>query len=377
MNLNRESYAKLLDEYGLWSFPRRVGTPGSVTVGNPTGFYRWFDQNFDKPVPMFVSHNAFAEPPAGHKLDVNAYRFRVGFADLDTGDNNGCTPEQVWDEVCRVTDWAIKANISHAWKYSGSNSGFHCHLIFDEQPAARNYLEKWENALWRGLMNHLQLHSINIRCANPTCMERLPFTRYVHKKDASVNGYKQEDNWCVPVPWKLVADQNLTAIKDLSYHPQHVDGVYRRVAPGVRLEDFVRSHAWQTFGAEKTALHPELGFEPKGNMSDLTRSYIPFKKCLQTLPFGPNPRHAVRLAYAVELAATGMGLEELTTFIDKVSEEAQWIDRANIQIRHVQVHQIHRRGYTAYGCQKLRETGCCVGASCLLFARSFPNEVKP
>jgi hypothetical protein len=377
VNLNREGYARLLDEFGLWSFPRRVGNPFSVTVGNPSGFYRWWDSNVNLPVPMFIAHNAFAEPPAGQRLDVNAYRFRAGFADLDTGDNNGCTPEQVWDEVCRIEDWARKVNVPHVWKYSGSDSGWHCHLLFDEQIASRSYLDKWENALWRGLTVHLRLRSINIRCADPARMERLPFSKYVHKKDKDTVGYKVEPNWCVPVPWKLMVDQNLPVIRELSRNPKCEDGAHRYVAPSTRLEAFVRLQHWETFGPEKAALHPSLGFEPKGSMADLTKVLIPFKKCLQTLPFGTNPRHAVRLAYAVELASTGMSLDELTTFIDKVSEEAGWIDRQNEQARHGQVQQLHRRGYTAFGCHKLRESGCCVGQSCSLFARSFPNEVKP
>jgi hypothetical protein len=376
LRLDRETFADVLSEYGLWSFPRRFGYPHSVTVGNPNGFFTLWDRYKDEPLPLLLAHNAFAPVDPGARLNVSKYVHRVSFADMDTGDGNGCTPSDVWDEVCRVDSWLRKQAYPFAWKYSGSECGFHLHVFSPPTVFGRDYLSQWENAFWRGLMSSLKLRSINIRCANPLCMERIPFSRYVHKKDKDAAGYKAEANFCVPFPHRLVEEQDLAAIKLLSAHPAISEDAYKFQAEPVGLEDMVRKHGWTTFAHELRAIHPEVGPLPQGQAVEINKLYIPVKKCLQTLPFGTNPRHAVRLAWITEICALGVSLDEAINLCDKIAEEAGWIDRMNVDVRHQQVEHAWRKGYHPWSCPTLRENGICVGPSCELFKKAFPEEWK-
>ncbi len=376
--LTWKNYFQLLDEMEMGTLPRRYGSPHSVIIASRSGVERWFEQHWEAAdAPMFVSHNAYAQAPPGHKIDVNRFLFRTAFGDADTGDGTGMKPEEVHPEVQRLSQWLVDQKVPHVWKASGSPGGFHVRPIFKQEERSKAYLDKWENALWRGAKHALNLRCINIRCADPQRMERLPFTPYVHKKDPTVTGYKREDAWCVPVPYQWIAEGRFDEIEDLTKHPRLFES-YRAPGEEMTLEQFGRKQGWETFGHEVNALHPMGGPLPQGSVVDLNQLYIPRKMCLQTLPFGLNPRHSVRVAWAVEVCNLGLSLDEAIDMCMKVGQAAKWEDYDPDSIRE-QMTQIWRKvnqpdGYRPWSCPTLRENGVCVGPSCSLFKKAFPIE---
>lgn len=371
-------------------FPRMVGSPRQHLIADPAGFFKWWLDTYGNVSPMFIAHNGFVPPAPGEKVDKSMFRFRTAFGDFDTGDGSGLTPAQVWEEVRRAAIWLVERRIEHAWKYSGSDCGFHLRVFFTQEDHHRTYLERWENAFWRGMKHALQLRSINIRCANPLCLERLPFTPYVHKKDPLSKEYKMESNYCVPVPVQWILDDRLDLIRHLSQWPRDVGPVRFYGAPVAPLETIVRQLGWDAFGHETNALHPLPTYTPGGSLYARNLGWIPHRKCLQILPFGSNPRHAVRLAWVHEILALGLssglpfGLDELIQITDALAEEAQWEDRGNIKTRHDQVTYAWKRPYAynqdgtirgyGFSCRWLRESGVCLGPSCTLFRTQFPEE---
>jgi len=404
---SRGDYARILDDLSLYSFPRSVGVPKRSVVTSPASFAWWLEKLYaadpeglvpryeGHPVPVFIGHSAYEIPAEGRSVSANAFVFNAAFGDMDTGNGSGLRPEEVFEEAVRASHWLVERRQGHAWLWSGSDGGFHLRIFFREEHAKRDYLARWENAFWRGFKNQLSLRSINIQCAEPDRLERLPYTPYVHKKDPTSPGYKLESNYCVPIPWRWIYDGQLDRIRDLSAHPRVFESVrYEGSVPRPTLEAFVRLHGWEAFGHVVSAFHPAPTFEPKGSIADLNRLLIPDRYCLQTLPFGSNPKHHVRLAWVHEILAVGLSsgspfsLEELTMLTDLLAEEAKWEDRINVNERHSQVGYAHARPYAfdretgdvqgfGFGCRKLREWSVCpedAPGKCPRFSKMFPAE---
>ena len=377
MELTRQEYVELLETYGMWGWPRRCGTPFSVVMGNPSGFFRWFDANYGEPVPLYVSHNAHPPRLAGEFVDSSRFVFKIAFGDFDTGDNNNTKPEEVMAEVVRVSHWLIKENRPFGWKYSGSDGGFHCHVKFEEEVRKREDLAVLESTFWRGLARTLTLQSINIRCANPTCMERLPFTPYVHKKSKDVVGFKKEANYCVPVPWEMILKGDLKAIKDLSFHPKLLPlNTYFHPGKLVKIDSVIREKAWVRFNPSHENIREGPVVLPTGKMADLMKLYIPNKLCLQQLIFEKKPGHTIRLAWISEIFRLDPrpSLQEAIALSDRVAEEAQWENRQNVQYRHSQVEQAWRAGYHSTSCETIMTEGQCLGKKCPRYKYAFPED---
>jgi hypothetical protein len=382
--LTRDGYREVLDDLGLGTFPRQVGTPGRVIVGGWRSFFEWFDRNYGKTVPMFVAHNAFDPPDLGGPVDINRFVLSATFGDMDTGDNSGLRPDEVFLEVRRTTDWLDHQRLGYSWKNSGSDGGFHLRIRWAVESHPRSYLSRWESAFWRGLKHHLSLRSVNIVCAEPSRFERLPYTPYVHRKDPTVKDWKREPTYCVPIPVDWIRTGRYDKIRDLSLNPYDVG----RVAipgsmPPPSLESFVRKMGWENFAHEADAFHPaptEIELGAAGGVIDVCKELIPEKLCLRTLPYGLNPKHSVRLAWFVEILATdpeGFSLDEAQALVDAVAEEAKWEDRANTNRRREQVADLWKRKYAPKSCGWLREKGVCVENAirdCPVFPRSFPQE---
>lgn len=399
--LEKRDFAEVLASVGLWGFPRAFGTPGQSIVWTPDEFFAWWENHREKGVPLFAGHNAFVPVVRSNSLlDRTNIVFRSAFGDFDTGDGLNLPVSELLSDVQRTEHFLIERNISHAWLASGSISegkpaGFHAVVFFRREEHPRRYLERWENGFWRGLKNELKVRSINIKCANPVALRRIPFSRYVHRKDPTVEGYKAEANYCVPVPYEWVANGEWDRIVDVSFHPTLLPDVrYESGLPEPSLESWVTASGWGTFAHQPMELHPGLEEPPKGSAADLVRLYIPERLCLQTLIFGPNPRHVIRVAWAQEMLAVGhvsgrpLGLEEFVQIVFAVGREARWEDFDEAESRR-QATYIWQRPYALrtsdtgeplppnphpYSCRKLREEGACIGSKCRLFRYSFHDE---
>jgi hypothetical protein len=383
VKITREEFARVLDEYGLWSFPRYVGTPKQVLLGSPAGFFPWFDAAQKAPEPAYAAHNGLVPAKEGQVPSRKKLRFRSAFGDFDT--DFGARPEEVFADIQNISRFCQAERLPHGFVYSGNlregKAGFHAYVRFQEEDRHIDYLNRWEPAFWRGLTSHLRLKSINERCADPGRIARIPFSRYVSQTDAGEKFVG--DNYCVPIPWDRIETSTLSSIQAQSRHPTLTESYFFQ-AQLQPLESFVKKFRWQTFGPETATLHPEPRNLPVGPTRDLMRRYEPTRLCLQELLFETRPRHVVRVAACVALThiKPAFTLPELQDFFDRVSEEAQWIDRQNAGDRHMHVAQIWRRAaegnpYVIHSCATLRQAGACLGARCQRFAQEFPNEAKP
>jgi hypothetical protein len=412
--ISEEAFAEILDAAGLWHFPQFGGTPGQTLLGNPTSFFKWWFTNRDRGLPLFLSHNGYEPIGEVKKVDRTKIVFRVAFGDFDTGDESHATPDDVHREIIDAAFSAIKKGLSFSFVASGSMGrdgkdegtpcGFHMAVFFREETLPRRDLERMESALWRGWKNELSMRTVNIKCANPVCLRRVPYSRYSHKKDPDSTDYKAESNYCVPVPYEWILSGRWDAIRRLSFQPRLLDPTREKVRydpPNFdgnlpTIGETISANGWNAFGREIDALHPfptELPRSFEGSAYDANLALIPSRLCLQVLPFGANPRHIVRLAWIHEVIANGLsGIpyseQWLQDFCDRVAEEAKWEDRGNVGERRKQVRYAYHRPYALdrttgavrlhpFSCRNLREQGACLGPKCPMFRSEFPGEEVP
>lgn len=374
MNLTREQAVRVWSEYGLWEFPRKVDLFQRFCPA-PSYFFPWLDSVMGR-MPAFVSHNAgYARPKGGLQLHVTKT-----FADIDT--DMGASQSEVWEDVCHLSEFLVRERIRHGWVYSGNElAAFHCYVFpepFWEPPGeCRNHatVSRLYQGFWRGLTHELRLRSISTQCLDPPRLIRLPFSRYVQK--VGKNGateFRVGKTWCVPVPWDWIGKYDLKAIQTLSRHPMLFDHYIFEATPK-RLEEMISAHHWERFGPEKSALHPMPTQKFVGATKDLFDLYEPNRLCLKELLFETNPPHTIRFAACAQMCKIGLDKEEALDFFDRVAAEAQWVDRANVDIRRGQVSHIWEKQYSVPSCYTLRQRGACLGSACPLFSRYFPNEV--
>lgn len=400
LDLTEESYAHVLQDVGMFGWPRRYASPGRQTPvrdkplggthGSPKEFFDWLiprfngrDPDTNDPIALFVGHNKFAvtKDSRGYTVSQDRYAFETAFGDMDTGNGTGLTPQQVEEEVQRTARWHVENGVPHVWKFSGSDGGFHLRSFFTPEDATKNYLARWERAYWNGLRAELNLRSLNMQCAEPTHLERLPYTRRVHKKDPSQPGkYVWDERFCVPIPWEWVYQGRWEEIRKLSKYPRLFEESVRFVAQPVSLENFVISRGWGSFGHVSGSLHPPIdpAMLPTGDVRLSNDLYMGNKECLKTLIFGANPVHRVRLAWAFELLTTGLTEEEALHHCHRVGQAAAaghgWQDfDPEVSGRHI--HQIWNRlpRYEPHGCALLLKEGVCVGERCALYKLAFPD----
>jgi hypothetical protein len=376
MELTREGYAKLLAEYGLWNWPRRVGNPEVVIVANPSGFFRWFDRVKDGGRPVFIGHNAFVPPPFGKPLDQYQYVFTHALGDFDL---HGGKTKELWEEVKRFAVWACGEGF--AWGLIFTGSGFQFRIKFKQEQRSFAYLTKWEKAYWEGVRRLLDLKALDMPCADPARLERLPFTRYSHCKDPDVQNpdgppvYTPTDRFCVPLPWQIVENGSYDTALAVAQEPEITGGYWHAGTIEQSLEEFVRLKGWQNLAAEFQDFHEQVAIEPKGPEADLMKMYIPHKLCLQTLIFNKDVGHTLFVAWISELASIGVPPSEILEHADRIANEAGWTNpKTSPYERRRQTDYVGRKTYS-YNCFRLREKGLCVGSSCGLFAKSFPAEV--
>jgi hypothetical protein len=374
MNLSRERYAKLLDEYGFWTFPRRVGNPEVVVVGNPRGFFSWFDRVRDAGRPVFIGHNALAKPPPNKPLDPYEYAFTHALGDFDLRAGN---EKVLWEETQRFGSWAVAQDLPFGLIFTGTGTQYR--VGFTPERRSFAYLSKWEKAFWEGVRRHLHITSLDMPCADPARLERLPFTRYSHCKDKSVQKpdappvYTPTDKFCIPLQWTAILEDTYASVVKKSRAPK-LEAKYWHDGKERTLESFVREKGWQNLAPDFQPFRESPAMVPQGDEADLMRAYIPLKKCLQTLIFNADVGHTLLVAWIAEMAAVGIPPDEIVMHADRIADDAGWTNPASSPFeRRRQADYVGRRGYK-FSCLRLREKGLCVGQSCQLFAKSFPNE---
>ena len=367
---SRKDYAELMQQLKLWTFPRRVGNPQVVLAGNAASFFSWFDSVWNGGRPLFIGHNPFVRQ---FPIDDQRYVFSAAFGDFDLrGDK-----EETWSDGLKVEKELRANDMPHAWIFSGT--GLQVRVFFQPQEATFQQLSRLEKTFWLGLKTKLGLQTIDMPCADPARLERLPLSRYSHCKDKSIQVpdgppvYKLENNYCYPIPYTAFDASNYNEVYKNSFHPTIPSNLVYESNKTVSIQEYIISHDWDKLVPKSEPTIADPGTVPQGPAGDLVKLYIPEKKCLNTLIFAPKLRHHLYFALVNELLSLGIPADEVAGLMDKLAVENQWTE-PNAYERRRQIQHCASRGYSGQSCQWLKNNGLCVGETCSLFAKAFPKE---
>lgn len=355
-------------DYGFARFPRMMGNPSQVLINNFDTFLNFFKLNHNQR-PVFTSTNSY--------FDFNEYGnptnvyYEKMFFDIDT--DTGCEVAVAHKDCKKLGEFAVENKLPFGAVFSGF--GYHGYLFFEPKLRTINIeLAQTIKAIQHYLKTELDLKSVNLVCAEPKRLVRVPLSRYVRKIE-SESSWEVSQRYCTPLTYEELQNMNNDEIMKMSYHPV-IKTEYRTQGNKIKIKNFLKDHRINV----KTVIESiptDLGdysgidctkFEGKETY-ELTKGLIPMP-CIHDVLWGKNPAHFVRFSACAFLTSV-LSREEAHTFFDKLSHEAEWNDRHNKITRTYQIDNIYDKNYKPYSCKDLYQMGLCIGESCKYYKKKI------
>lgn len=369
--LTRSAYAKILGEYDLARFPRNVG-PMQRLVLNIDQLLSFVGMENGHSA-CYTSHNSWAGiDEFGHPSKVN---FTKTFLDLDI--DREPDPIRAKRDVDRLVEWSIGEDLPNAVTFSG-HGGFQFFLHF--KPSIHTIDQTLTNKI-RGvqawLKEQLGLTSLNLQCAEPKRLCRVPLSRYATTKfDYPV----VLSSYCTPIPSIFLPALSLDDVRMMSLRPPLWDDYRYRGRKHRNLDQFVREYGVSIDptvpdpGRIQMASYIALNMDGFGEVVKLLEP----DPCVHNdLLTSLNPKHISRFSFAARLRQLGFGEQEAKDFFDQLENGYGWADRANKRVRDYYIRHIYRRTppYSPAGCPRLMSEGLCIGEPCPKFKMYRRNDV--
>ncbi len=385
--ITRAAYAKVLEQFGLWSFPRRAGTPEYAVVGSPASFFDWYDRHVTQTVPLYAGHSAYMAPPPGKPLDPSKFVFEAGLADVDGKKRlNGAWAENkagAWKDVQHINQFLADHKLGRAWKLTGS--GFQGKVFFKPETQTEAYLRRWERAFWTGVKRELKVEALDLPvCSDPTRVERLPFTRYVHSKTDLREGadgrpvYVAEQNYCIPLEPEWLGSLSVDEVFSRSLpsqFPPEPKKTYRMYGQEIRLEVFCRSMGWDKLAeADVTSFATPVEMPAGADIGLVMEMMFGEKLCMRTLPFrSEGVGHHFLIAWVRDLLAAGWEPADVVDLFERIRQVSGSRDPSPYEVRRQTFGLSKNIDRTPFSCHWIAtEAHSCLGVSCSMFAKAFP-----
>jgi hypothetical protein len=366
--INKEYFLRVMGEYRLNDYPRVLASPNQNMAYNPEiafQFVNWCDAVGK---PAFVSANSYMD------FDVYKNPTNINFTKLllDVDMDTGQSPEVVLLEVRRIIKWMNKNKVTHVVSFSGA--GFHVIPLFESKVYTldrdlANKIRAIADFFKSGQFDDGEkMKCINIQCAEPKRLMRIPYSRYVPKCGGGNDRWELKDNYCIPLEDDMVLNLDYESILKISFSPP----VYEHpvvVQQNKRyLKDFLNEFNIKPreYTKDEVGEFWDLGvdFTSKANtkFTELMKLYIPLP-CLCKALLMKNPPHMIRFRACTFLKDV-LSEPEAQSFFDKLAYEAEWNDRENTFERHKQVSSIFANEYAPSSCRGLQEIGICLKEEC-------------
>lgn len=385
--LGSSEYRQVLAQYGLDHLPRMLGFPKQVIV-LPEAEYRNNGSShaadgmdillrqmsmWDGRRPLFTSVNGWSDYHwDGHSFWPRMLRLGSIFVDLDCAEDR----ERALEE-CRLLDhWATEEGLAHVSAASGGK-GFHFYLRL--APEERPYdepLRRMVNLVSRWFKDTLHLSTMDMKCAEPRRLTRLPWSLHVRESETD-ESWVANGRRVLPLSSDDLQRMTMAEIDHRAETTLPAVGSFLTQGELPTLADLVdrlgisMPEVPERVREVPSAPIPEM---PTGFWAQLIRQLEP-RLCVQAAVFGNAPPHEMRVALATRLhqlqyivPGTPIGDEAFwQDFFWQMEEELGWKDRFNHARRREQVHSIfgNDRYISSTGCGKLAiEYEACVGKQC-------------
>ncbi len=319
--LTTSEFEKILQDYGLNSYPRYFGNPQQIRVRD-FQHLQYLIAKYEGKAPLYISHNM-------HDFDQVLYTHM--FFDFDgKGLENGL--ERAQEEVTRLYD--------HFYDYDKritfSGQGFHLIVKFEPVYTSAHNIDPKIKAYQKGLAKELNLTTLDLKCAQSTRLMRIPLTRYVWK---SGNTYRTEKRYAIPITREIL-DEPISIImrrsETLEYEVERyrIKRVKWKDIPEVKTEYL--SSAAHDADIDFTAMDDEV-------FTNYLRLILDDEDLIARIT-KTHTKHNDNLITAIKVKEFGLTMESTVSFFAKLSLVANW-DNRNLSVQRQQIAQIYHADY--------------------------------
>ena len=371
LDINRKQFTKLMIDYGFARFPRAIGKPDQHIIHDFDSFIFFFKYNYGKR-PMFTSTNSYWDfNEIGNP--TNVYYEKL-FFDLDI--DTGYTTEEAHKETIKMADFCRGHKIPFTSSFSGM--GFHFFIFFKPKILTLDgNLSRSVKGVANYMKEELKLKTINMVCAEPKRLVRIPLSKYVTKKEGDGEWTKTNRN-CIPLTYNQLSSMNTDEIRNLSNNFKILDESYKFDGNKIQLKDFIKDFKVDVnrkviiSTREGVVIENEVEYNEfkDEEIYKIVQLLVPFP-CLSKHIFDKNPPHFVRFSVCAFLSHNNiLSKEESYSFFDKISMVAEWNDRQHTMTRKYQIDNIYNNPeYDRYSCENIQSSGYCIGKKCKFYER--------
>jgi len=315
---------EMLNLYHFNIFPRNFGTPMQRQIINKQILLSYI-KHYNGHTPIFVSHNSFSD-------DITLY-VQMPW-DVDT-DKDGITLENAYHDLKALADRFSNNEILLTF----SGSGFHFYLEFEPTyiPLTQELSAKVHTFQGK-IVDELGLKSVNLACAEPKRLIRVPTTRYVYQNGQS--NYVKTDRYSIPINRRILESYSVKDILELSKtaNPTFFEpNISKKKIPIKELLD-IKIETKDTKYFEPITM--DWSYLNEENLKHYL-SYILDSKMIYEL-WQEKPSHTVRFMACLKLKEFGLSLSSTIQVFDRLSYFSKWSNR-NLAIQYQQIKYIYER----------------------------------
>lgn len=336
---------KILKELELDVLPRSCGNPAQQIIHNGKQYLLWIRQMNGR-ATCFTSHNAYT--------DFNKYnepsevKLKNIFFDFDIG--NGYNFYDVAKDVIKTSKYLSNCDIQHSVVFSG-NKGYHIYIhVKPGYYDLGNKLSLYYQNLTNHINEELELNTMDLQCAEPKRLCRIPGTFYTSKG-------KITDRKCYPLSNNIDIPTKKEEMYSISKN-RMPDPPYKRKGRKYSLEEIMES-----LNVEHTRKN-NIEYDKKTECSIPNSLFMKlvskfFRPCVFNELKKSNPDHFVRIASCMKIQKI-YSCEKAKKIFSNLAEEAKWIDRHNESRRNYHIESVYKKDYVLPSCKTLKQRGYCI-----------------
>ena len=334
------NFKDLMKLYEFDNFPRNVGRLRWDSKRNQYMLFQFptysFEQLFHEVWDVAKGHQSYVS----HNSIYNGATFyRQMTFDVDT-DKEGSTLEMALDDMRKLVKYFEKANKMASF----SGNGFHFYLRFTEKEipidaVLRSSIKKFQSKL----VKRLDLKTVNLSCAEPKRIIRIPGT--MHSEDIEEKGIR----YCIPVNEELL-DEGLEAILKASKVRDTKHWIDNTDKNRLSLEKMLK------LGEDIIRIQPNFENEVDISESLLAMQDFEFKEFLgYTLGenllkklLSAHPGNSALVYACIVISSLKISLEDAYYIFDRLAYLADWYNKENADKRHYSISKIYEGGYNIW-----------------------------
>lgn len=352
---------EVLKDFGIDLLPRAVGVPHQQMITYPKQYIQFIKLNNGK-VPLFTSHNSY--PSLTKYRNPKVIRLKNLFLDFDLNEGNGF--KTVAHDTQLVSDLLLDYDIAHSISFSG-NRGYHIYIHFNDtmESVSNGVTLKYRN-IYAFLRRSLNLQTLDMQCAEPKRLCRIPCSKYVGKD--GVNG-----SYCYPIPSNMDVPKSEKNMHQMASKLPDGGFMYRRGSRKITIDEFMEELNISSETVEEEDMYDTVKYHiPDNNFLTMIGEF--FRPCIRNSLFTRNPPHFVRVSACIKIKAIEYDIPRSIKLFDRISQHAKWVDRTNKQRRDYHISTIYNKQYRMPNCRTLKLKGLCVGEDCKYWKPGLTDE---